>query len=85
MSYISHECAPETHTCSPGLLSFGSPLALEDIQSEASTWDGPVYDILDNDVPDIVNGALIRAADGLKFETRDALYVGSSHLWLNLA
>ncbi|KAJ6577402.1 carbohydrate esterase family 9 protein [Mycena capillaripes] len=61
---------------SPGLVSFGSPLGLEHISAEPSTVDGPVYDPLSgNGVPDIVggDGAIIRAADGLLFQTRDAL------------
>lgn len=63
---------------SPGLVSFGSPLGLEHIAAEQSTVDGPVYDPLSkNGVPRIVggDGAIIRAADGLLYGTRDALYV----------
>jgi hypothetical protein len=62
---------------SPGLVSFGSPLGLEHIAGEESTIDGPIYDPLaKNGVPEIVggDGAIIRAADGLLFHTRDALY-----------
>ncbi|KAJ7678489.1 hypothetical protein B0H17DRAFT_1206732 [Mycena rosella] len=61
---------------SPGLVSFGSPLGLEHIAGEASTLDGPIYDPLSKGgVPEIVggDGAIIRAADGLLFRTRDAL------------
>ncbi|KAJ7164022.1 carbohydrate esterase family 9 protein [Mycena crocata] len=61
---------------SPGLVSFGSPLGLEHIAAEDSTVDGPVYDPLSpNGVPAIVggDGAIIRAMDGLMFQTRDAL------------
>jgi hypothetical protein len=67
----------EGGSISPGLVSFGSPLGLEHIQAEQSTVDGPVYDPLSsNGVPDILggDGAIIRAADGLLFQTRDALY-----------
>lgn len=63
---------------SPGLVSFGSPLGLEHISGEPSTVDGPIFDPLSGKgVPDIVggDGAIIRAADGLLFQTRDALYV----------
>ncbi|KAI0766557.1 composite domain of metallo-dependent hydrolase [Irpex lacteus] len=53
----------------PGLTTFGSPLGLEEIQGEASTSDGYV-------VPGVVggDGAIIRAADGLQFATREALH-----------
>ena len=58
---------------SPGLVSFGAPLGLEEIESESSTSDGYVYDPLSKDEPSVVgDGALIRAADGLHFATRDA-------------
>ncbi|KAI0777456.1 carbohydrate esterase family 9 protein [Trametes elegans] len=60
---------------SPALVSAGSTLGLEEIRSESSTGDGTVIDPLSNTVPEIVggSGALIRAADGLQFGTRDAL------------
>lgn len=66
-----------THELSrPALTSFGSPLALEDIQGESSTKDGKVLDPLKSDVPNILggDGSLIRAVDGLQFSSRDALY-----------
>ncbi|KAJ7220042.1 carbohydrate esterase family 9 protein [Mycena pura] len=61
---------------SPGLVSFGSPLGLEHIAQEPSTVDGPVFDQLSPaGVPEVLGGAsaIIRAADGLLFQTRDAL------------
>ncbi|KAI0748925.1 composite domain of metallo-dependent hydrolase [Fomes fomentarius] len=60
---------------SPGLVSTGSPLGLEEINQEKSTHDGRVSDSLSNGIPEIAggSGALIRAADGLLFSTRDAL------------
>lgn len=78
ISLISYARSETHHTYSPGLLSFGSPLAIDEIEQESSSWDGPVYDLLDNDAPDILDGTVIRAADGLQFQTRDALYVASS-------
>ena len=59
---------------SPGLVSFGAPLGLEEIEGESSTSDGYVYDSLLKGVPELVGGdsALIRASDGLIFATRDA-------------
>jgi imidazolonepropionase-like amidohydrolase len=60
---------------SPGLLSFGSPLGLQDITSEPSTNDGVVFDPLVMPIPSIIGNetAAIRAVDGLQFATRDAL------------
>ncbi|KAH9846908.1 carbohydrate esterase family 9 protein [Lenzites betulinus] len=60
---------------SPGLVSTGSPLGLEAIHQEPSTQDGYVLDPLTQVVPEIAggSGAVIRAADGLQFGTRDAL------------
>ncbi|KAL5507656.1 hypothetical protein ACEPAH_7112 [Sanghuangporus vaninii] len=59
---------------SPGLLSYGAPLGIEEIEGESSTSDGYVYDPLSKDVPHIVggDGTVIHAADGLRFATRDA-------------
>ncbi|KAI0361764.1 carbohydrate esterase family 9 protein [Trametes cingulata] len=60
---------------SPGLVTVGSPLGLEEITSEASTIDGYVLDPLSQDIPKIAggDGMVIRAADGLQYGTRDAL------------
>ena len=59
---------------SPGLVSFGSPLGLEEIEAESTTSDGVVYDPLTKGVPAIVGGdtALIQSVDGLTFATRHA-------------
>ena len=71
----------EGGSIAPGLVSTGSPLGLQEIDQEASTQDGYVLDPLTEGVPEIIggSGALIRAADGLQFSTRDALYVFYSH------
>ncbi|CDO72361.1 hypothetical protein BN946_scf184977.g58 [Trametes cinnabarina] len=60
----------------PGLVTVGSPLGLEEITAEESTVDGYVLDPLAGNVPAIVGGTgmVIRAADGLQFGTRNALY-----------
>ncbi|KIP04854.1 hypothetical protein PHLGIDRAFT_129239 [Phlebiopsis gigantea 11061_1 CR5-6] len=60
---------------SPGLTTFGSPLGLVEIDSEASTNDGLVFDPLVDRVPSIIGGdaALVRAVDGLQFGGRNAL------------
>ncbi|KAI0825194.1 carbohydrate esterase family 9 protein [Trametes gibbosa] len=60
---------------SPGLVTVGSPLGLEEITAEESTIDGYVLDPLTQVVPEIAggDGLLVRAADGLQFGTRDAL------------
>ncbi|KAJ6572056.1 carbohydrate esterase family 9 protein [Mycena capillaripes] len=58
---------------SPGLVSYGSPLGLTHITLEPSTSDGPVLDPLGNQIPEIIDGTVIKAVDGLLFATRDAL------------
>ncbi|KAI0367317.1 carbohydrate esterase family 9 protein [Pilatotrama ljubarskyi] len=61
---------------SPALVTVGSSLGLEEIRSEPSTMDGYVLDPLTSQaVPEIAGGegAVMRAADGLQFGTRDAL------------
>ena len=58
----------------PTLISYGSPLGLEDIQGEPSTHDGSTPNPLtSNSSPLLGEGPVIRAVDGLKFATRDAL------------
>ncbi|KAJ7154783.1 carbohydrate esterase family 9 protein [Mycena filopes] len=56
---------------SPGLLTYGSPLGVVHISGERSTNDGPVFDIFGG-VPSLVEGTVIKAADGLLFASRDA-------------
>ncbi|KAF7334286.1 Carbohydrate esterase family 9 protein [Mycena sanguinolenta] len=63
----------EGGTISPALVSYGSTLGLTHITGELSTNDGPVFDPLSMKVPDIIDGSVIKAADGLLFATRDAL------------
>ncbi|KAK0188101.1 carbohydrate esterase family 9 protein [Armillaria mellea] len=65
----------EGGSISPGLVSFGSPLGLENMDQEPSTNDGSVPDPLIKAVPKIIGGdtAIIRAVDGLQYTTRDAL------------
>jgi len=61
---------------SPGLVSFGAPLGLEEIQAEKSTNDGMVLDPLSTAIPRILDdgeGGVIRAVDGLSFMGRDTL------------
>lgn len=54
------------------MTTFGSPLGLEEIQGEPSTSDGYVDPL--NRWAD-TSTIIPRAADGLKFMSRDALYV----------
>ena len=65
----------EGGSIAPGLVSAGSALGLSEIDQEESTQDGSVADALSEGVPSLAGGegALIRAADGLIFGTRDAL------------
>ena len=67
----------EGGSISPGLITYGSLLGLEEIESEGSTNDGTVEDPLTGRVPSIVggDGALIRAVDGLQYGGRSALSV----------
>lgn len=59
---------------SPGLVSYGSPLGLEEIQDERSTHDGVVLDPLSNNIPALLAGhEVISAVDGLQFTGRDTL------------
>lgn len=60
---------------SPGLVSYGTNLGLQEIASESSTNDGVVYDSFLRTAPGIIGGdsAVIRAVDGLQFSTRDEL------------
>ena len=60
---------------SPGLLSFGAPLGLQEIEAEPSTSDGEVFDPLTDTIPKLFMGdeGLVSAVDGLQFGGRDAL------------
>ncbi|KZT70361.1 composite domain of metallo-dependent hydrolase [Daedalea quercina L-15889] len=59
----------------PSLMTFGSPLGVEEIMLEPSTGDGVLFDPLHGDPPAILGdkGGLVRTADALKFGTRNAL------------
>jgi hypothetical protein len=61
----------------PGLLTFGSPLALEHISAEPSTNDGYIFDPLAGPIPKILGKEtmVVRATDGLQFSSRSALCV----------
>lgn len=60
---------------SPGLMSYGSPLGLEEMAGEPSTGDGGLYDALKHNVPKLMDdvGGVVRAGDALMFQTRNAL------------
>ncbi|KAJ7044508.1 carbohydrate esterase family 9 protein [Mycena alexandri] len=59
----------------PGMMTFGSPLGLEEIRSEPSTGDGPPFDAFREKIPGILDdpGAVVSAMDALMFGTRNAL------------
>ncbi|KAF6761161.1 amidohydrolase [Ephemerocybe angulata] len=65
----------EGGSIAPGLVTFGSPVGLEQINEEPSTNDGAIYDSLTDSVPALLGGntAVVRASDGLDFGSRDAL------------
>lgn len=60
---------------SPGLMSYGSQLGLEEIASEPSTGDGELLDAFNGNLPRILDdvGGVVRAVDALMFGTRNAL------------
>lgn len=60
---------------SPGLMTFGSPLGLEEVAGEASTGDGEPFDAFTGNIPNILHdvGGIVRAMDALMFGTRNAL------------
>ena len=64
-------------TISLGLLTYGSPLGLQEIEAEPSTGDGTVFDPLTGRVPKLVGGdiSIVRAVDALQFAGRDSLCV----------
>ncbi len=66
---------------SPGLLTYGSPLGLQEIEAEPSTGDGPVFDPLAGRVSKLVGGDIpvVRAVDALQFAGRDTLSVCHLH------
>lgn len=72
-----NEIAIDLHggSISPGLVSYGCALGIEDIVLEPSTTDGDLFDPLKKDSPRIIGGSssIIRAVDGLQFGTRHAL------------
>ncbi|KAF8904152.1 hypothetical protein CPB85DRAFT_1225892 [Mucidula mucida] len=64
----------EGGSIAPGLVSVGTDIGLNDLQFEASTTDGVGFDLLAGEVPSIVGEeTVIRAVDGLKFQSRDML------------
>ena len=59
----------------PGLISIGTYLGLQEISMESSTVDGVVFDPLKDKIPTVLGGdtSVIRAVDGLMFSTRSML------------
>lgn len=61
----------------PAMMSYGSPIGIEEIQGEPSTANGDPFlvNIYATDPPDILESEIpvIRAADALQFQTRNAL------------
>ncbi|KAF9268136.1 carbohydrate esterase family 9 protein [Marasmius fiardii PR-910] len=60
---------------SPGLMTFGSRLGLQEFMDEPSADDGRLYNAFSFDVPRVLHdvGGIVRAVDGLMFGTRHAL------------
>lgn len=60
----------------PGMLTYGGPIGLAEIEAEASTNDGVASAPIRHATPDLLGDhPLIRAADGLQFQGRDTLSV----------
>lgn len=58
----------------PGLVTYGSELGLQEIAMEESTIDGAVFDPLTHTIPELLGKeTIIRAVDGLQYQTRNAL------------
>jgi hypothetical protein len=62
-------------TISPGLMSFGSLLGLEEIAEEPSTGDGAPLNAFMTNIPKVLDdpGGVLKAMDALVFGTRNAL------------
>ena len=60
---------------SPGMMTFGSSLGVEEIQSEPSTGNGMLSNALIKNLPTIFGdvGGVVKAMDALQFGTRNAL------------
>jgi hypothetical protein len=69
---------------SPGLMSYGSPLGLEEIAGEPSTGGGELYNAFTENLPNILNdvAGVVRAMDALMFGTRNALSVALFTVYL---
>ena len=65
----------EGGSIAPAFISFGSNLGLQEITYEPSTGDGFLFDAFEKDVPIVLRdpGGIVQAADGLEFQTRNAL------------
>jgi len=57
------------------LMSFGSPMGVEEIAAEPSTSDGEAYNAFITNIPNILDdsGGVLRAMDALMFNTRNAM------------
>ena len=56
------------------MTSFGAPLGIQEMPSEASTQDGAVFDALGSDVPKLLAGQVIKGSESLSFGGKDLLY-----------
>lgn len=77
VAYTSSNDFVDLHggSISPGLMSFGSQLGVEEIALEISTGDGMQYNPFIENIPKILGdvGGVLKAIDALQFATRDAL------------
>jgi hypothetical protein len=60
----------------PGMLTYGGPIGLAEIEAESSTNDGVAFAPIKQTTPELIGDhSLMRAADGLQFQGRDTLFV----------
>lgn len=60
----------------PGMLTYGGPIGLVEIEAESSTNDGVAFAPISQNMPKLIGkNPLMRASDGLQFQGRDALLV----------
>ncbi|KAL7413707.1 hypothetical protein BDY24DRAFT_340073 [Mrakia frigida] len=69
----------------PGMTSFGAPLGIQEMPSEASTQDGAVFDALGSDVPKLLAGQVIKGSESLSFGGKDLLIAHQAGLLTSIS
>ncbi|PPQ64627.1 hypothetical protein CVT24_008364 [Panaeolus cyanescens] len=78
----SHEIDLQRGSIGPGMMTYGSPLGLEEIASEPSTSNGPPLDAFRQNTPRILDdiGGVIRAMDGLIIAYRSGVTLATTSM-----